>query len=282
MAKTKFFRVAVEGETVDGRQITKDMIQQAAETYDPQVYTARINCEHLRGYSPEPPFNSWGSVSALKAEQIELTVAGKKEKLWALFAQLDVNDQAKAYNDADQKIFSSIELQTNFRRSNKAYLVGFAVTDSPASIGTEVLKFSRDDARKGNVLYIASDPISIELEEAGENAADVVTGAFSAMKSFFSGLSKAPEPAAPVTPVVTTPAPQGDAAQFSAFLQQFGAQMETMGAKISEGFSAVQADVRALRADHDKLKAEIEKTPQRGYSARPLSAGGDGALRAEC
>lgn len=142
MAKTKFFRIAVEGATTDGREIQRDWIQQMAESYNPATYTARINCEHLRGFSPDAPFNAYGTVLSLKAEDVTLNIGGKDEKRLGLFAELDANDQLVAINAKDQKLFTSCEIQPNFANTDKAYLVGLAVIDSPASLGTEMLKFA--------------------------------------------------------------------------------------------------------------------------------------------
>jgi len=72
MAKTRFFRTAVEGATAtDGRTITREMIDQSAEAYNTVTYTARINCEHLRGFALETPVAqpdaSAGALGAMKA-----------------------------------------------------------------------------------------------------------------------------------------------------------------------------------------------------------------------
>lgn len=41
-----------------------------------------------------------------------------------------------------EKIYSSIELHPQFALNGKAYVVGTAMTDTPASLGTERLKFA--------------------------------------------------------------------------------------------------------------------------------------------
>ena len=46
--RSKFFRVAVEGATTDGRVIERQHITDMAASYDPQLYGARIWVEHLR------------------------------------------------------------------------------------------------------------------------------------------------------------------------------------------------------------------------------------------
>jgi len=276
MAKTKFFRVAVEGATVDGRAISKEQIQQMADSYAPATYTARINCEHLRSYSPDKPFNSWGSVDALKTESIDLAIGGKTEKRLALFAQLDVNDQAMEYNSAGQKLFSSVEIQPNFADTGKAYLVGLAFTDSPASLGTELLKFSaRDDKRKDNLLAIEDEAISLSFEQ--EPAGSEMTSFLSGLKAFFSSHGKTPEP-----PAVVPPAKVEASSDMAQFVTQFGEQMASFGATIEAGFTKINASVASLRADHDAMKADIEKTPNRNHSTRPVASGDEAGARAEC
>jgi hypothetical protein len=44
--------------------------------------------------------------------------------------------------DKGQKVYSSIELHPQFALNGKAYVVGLAMTDTPASLGTERLKFA--------------------------------------------------------------------------------------------------------------------------------------------
>nr|WP_026017810.1 capsid scaffolding protein [Yersinia enterocolitica] len=111
-----------------------------ADSFDPRVYGCRINLEHLKSYSPDSTFRRYGDVSALKAETIEddSILNGKR----ALFAQISPTDDLVQMNKALQKIYTSMEIRPNFANTGKAYLVGLAVTDDPASLGTEMLEFS--------------------------------------------------------------------------------------------------------------------------------------------
>ena len=84
--KAKRFRIAVEGATTDGRVISRDWIAQMAASYNPSVYGARINMEHIKGYSPDTPFRRYGDVTALTAE--EITEGPLKGKL-ALYGDID-------------------------------------------------------------------------------------------------------------------------------------------------------------------------------------------------
>lgn len=138
LKKTGWFRVAVSGETVDGRVITAQEIIEMAETYDPEVYGARINLDHIRGWYIDSEFKMYGDVFSVKSE--EITLFGEKRQ--ALYVQLGVSQDLVAINKKGQKIYSSIEMNRNFAGKGKAYLVGLACTDNPASLGTDVLQFS--------------------------------------------------------------------------------------------------------------------------------------------
>lgn len=51
--KAKRFRIGVEGATTDGREIQREWLEQMAASYNPAVYTALINLEHIKSYLPE-------------------------------------------------------------------------------------------------------------------------------------------------------------------------------------------------------------------------------------
>lgn len=132
--QTGWVIAATEGATVDGRTITKEWIQQMAESYSPDEYTALIWPEHFR--SSWGPFDgkNWGTVDEVKAA----TQGGKLR----LYVKLTANDYLLAANKDGQKLFMSIEPNIDYKGTGKAYLQGIAVTDSPASTGTTRLKFS--------------------------------------------------------------------------------------------------------------------------------------------
>ena len=137
--RSKWFRVAVEGATTDGRRIEGDWIDQMATSYDRSQYGARVWMEHIRGTLPDSPFRAYGDILAVKAEDVEIN--GKK--LRALFAQIEpTDDLVSMVNKLKQKIFTSIEVREKFADTGKAYLMGLGVTDTPASLGTEMLAFS--------------------------------------------------------------------------------------------------------------------------------------------
>ena len=130
----KRFRVAREGQTVDGRELTRQEIQEMADSYNPEHYAGRINIEHFGGWSPEPPFNAYGDI--LKVEAVE-----ENGKLH-LYNEVSALPNFVAMNKKGQKIYPSIEFYRNFAGTGKAYQVGLGMTDTPASLGTQAIKFS--------------------------------------------------------------------------------------------------------------------------------------------
>lgn len=57
MKKSKKFRVATEGATVDGRTIQREWITQMADSYNPAKYRVTVNLEHIRGVLPDIRFH---------------------------------------------------------------------------------------------------------------------------------------------------------------------------------------------------------------------------------
>lgn len=288
MAKTKFFCVAVEGATTDGRAIDANWINEMAANYAPATYTATVNVEHIRGYSPEPPFNNYGHVLAAEARDIEIVLNGKPEKRRALFAQLDANDQLVELNRKGQKLFSSIEINPNFAGKGQAYLQGLAVTDNPASLGTEMLQFAAKapvnpfTVRKtnpSNLFSATGEPIALELDaEAPKSPGGFdFAAAFADLKAAFS--NKTP-PAAPPAADQTK-----DDFSMTAVAEGFS-KMETIiasfASKVEQAQGATDANVRQLQSEFAGLKADLEKTPGPSFTQRPPATGGDGAVLTDC
>ncbi|KXO86074.1 capsid protein [Acinetobacter venetianus] len=180
MKKSKFFRVAVAGSTTDGRVIEATWIQQMAKNYSQDIYIALGNLEHFRSINPDSTFGTYAKVLALKAEEVEINGAKK----WALFAQVDAYDQLIELHKRGQKLFTSIEVNPNFADTGEAYLVGLAFTDSPASLGTQIMEFASKNPEanpfvskkqdKDN-LFTAAEETVVEFEESTQ----VTNGLFS-------------------------------------------------------------------------------------------------------
>lgn len=267
MPQTKEFRIAVEGPTVDGRVIERDMLQQAADSYDPQVYTARVNCEHIAGYSPDGPFNCYGTITALRTEEIELTIGGETKKLLALYATIEANDQLVAINKKGQKLFTSAEIHPSFADTKQAYLIGLAVTDTPASLGTEVLKFavkSRDN------IFSSAFETEIEFElQAVDISEQTKSGVIAAFAALFGG-KKEPEKSAEEE----KPKPANDNIDMAAFGAVIGDQLLAAIKPSQDAVATLQAEVTAL-------KAQLSTEPQPTNFTRTPADGGTG-VKTDC
>ncbi len=294
MAKTKFIRVAVAGFTAsDGRTIEPHWLNEMAANYNPATYTARVNVEHIRNLSADGPFPALGDVLALKVQTDDIEIAGKKESRVALYAQIEGNDVLQKYVAADQKKFTSIEIEPNFSGSGKAYLLGLAATDTPASLGTEALKFSMGqdayaqelksilDARKkhSTCLFSAALETQIEFETANPGAAtpdSFLDKLFTGLEARLAPKKEEPKPAVPATPA--DPA--------VAFTAMFGDFAKDLKAGLEQSFAAQsqanQAAIAKVTSEFAALKADIEKTPAPGQFTRTPATGGDGVELADC
>lgn len=151
-------RVAISGPTCDGREILPQDLRDMAETYTPATYTAVIWCDHERWPG------SHGTVFALRLDD---TSEDLKPGQVALEAQLKPNDKLLWLNDRGEKLFTSVEITPNFAQTGKAYLTGLAVTDEPASLGTQELYFSNRTSKAA--FYAASQELGpLEGEPKGE------------------------------------------------------------------------------------------------------------------
>jgi len=130
----KKIRIAKEGATTDGREIPREWLTQMAANYDPKTYGARINLEHYRGVSPDGLFKCYGDVTALSTEEEDGAVY--------LVADIEPTADLVEMNKAKQKVYTSMEVDPKFSDTGEAYLVGLAVTDSPASLGTSYMQFT--------------------------------------------------------------------------------------------------------------------------------------------
>ena len=267
---TKFFRVATEGATTDGREIQRAWIEQMAKNFSREKYGARVWLEHMRGMLPESSFAALGDVLALEAR----TVDGGK---LALFAQIEALPALVAMNKAKQKIYTSIEVDPNFAKTGEAYLTGLAVTDSPASLGTEVLKFAagNPDASpfKGKkhsegALFSAAVETDLGLEGDAETIASTLITKFSDMlKNLSSIAAPKPTPETTETFAVKTLEVLGAA---DAAIQQLSKKADASEAALTK----LQGEFKALT---EKLSKQDGNTAQ-----RPAATGTEGTALADC
>ncbi|WP_439571166.1 GPO family capsid scaffolding protein [Sphingomonas sp.] len=271
--KTKPFLLATAGSTVDGRVIDDKMIEEMASSYNPQTYGARLNIEHIRGISGEKPFRAYGDVVELSTAQVDVDFNGKVEKRLGLYGVFDVTDDAKALNGASQKVYPSIEIEPNFGGKGFAYLMGCALTDSPAAIATERLQFNR--SLPGTIKLSRDESAAIEFPEGTGDAAATglltsLTGMFDKFAAKFGG-NDAPKPDdKPGTPA---PAPATD---FNALRPL----LEDMANEFSTGLTALRTEVIGevdrLSVQVKKMGEEQESAPAPNFRQRPQGTGKDG------
>lgn len=292
MPKTKSFIVAVEGDTVDGRKIEASWLKDIAATYNRATYGARVNKEHIVGLSGAEPFKAYGDVVSCSSEEITLQLGGKSVKKLALRAEIEASDDLVALTANGQKIYTSIEVAPNFANTGKAGLVGLAVTDTPASLGTDVLTFAVKHPgalsigpklkAEGNVFSLGHET-TIELAD-GETAtppADSAAGMFAAITAFFTGGGKAPA-VAPPAPPAPPPAPAPDAANDNEFAAQVTKGFTDMTAAITKLSTELRTEIGAVRTDQVALKAQVEGTAKPGQFNRQAATGGDAAVKTDC
>lgn len=273
--KTKFFRIATEGATSDGRTIDRDMLVQMAASYDPKTYGARVNLEHIRGYDPSGPFKAYGDVLALKTEE-------ENGKL-GLYAQIDPTVDLVAFNKARQKIYCSMEVRPDFADTGEAYLVGLAVTDNPASLGCEMLQFSAKAKlnplaeRKQDPDNLFSEAVEVAIEIEPEQSAVVKPGFAANIKKLFARQKETDA---------------GNDARFSEVegaIQTVAEQLQSVGDQFCKSLDGISQQLADLKSTQDKgkeafsaLKGSLEKTEN--FSRRSAATGGGGTdtIKTDC
>lgn len=273
--RSKFFRVATEGATTDGRTIERAQIEQMAAQYNPTLYGARVNLEHFRGILPDGPFRAYGDVIALEAREVD---GGKL----GLFAQIEPTQDLIAMTRAKQKVYTSIEIDPSFADTKQAYLVGLAVTDSPASLGTEILSFAAQNpaaspfaGRKLSPqnLFTASVEIEIELEAETTTAAPSV---FSKVAELL-GLVKKKTADDDTRLADVTQAVEALATHSAAQAQTFATERQRLDAAIAALNARTEASEQAFSELHTKLSTTGDGSP-----TRPPATGGTGAIATDC
>lgn len=268
--KSKWFRVAVEGDTTDGRRIEAAWLTQMAANYNPEKYGARVNCEHVRGLMPDGAFGAYGDVLALKTDTVEID----GEKRVALYAQISPTEELIALNKKRKKVYSSIEIDHDFAGKGEAYLVGLAITDSPASLGTEMMEFAAkasrnplaDRKQRPENLFSVAREVELEFEEEAPSILDRVKELFRSHEEERTDLD----------------------AQYSQAIETIAAEvadLQTQYRKLGAAASAQQleslsAEVAAVKTKLTDIETALDTTPN--HSQRPPATGGTGEQLTDC
>ncbi|WP_145031978.1 GPO family capsid scaffolding protein [Pantoea ananatis] len=267
--KAKRFRIGVEGATTDGRTIERSWLEQMAANYDPAVYTAVINMEHIKGYTPDSAFRRFGVVDALDTEEISDGLL--KGKL-GLYAVINPTDELVTMTGNMQKLFTSMEIRPEFADTGEPYLIGLAVTDDPASLGTEMLQFSASAGanplanRKQHPdnLFTAATETVIEFEDV----ADEKPSLFSRVSALFSNKQKSED--ARFSDVHR--AVELVATEQQAFCQRIETALSEQASSLQVQLSAEAAAREQLQADFSQLQAQLSREDGR-QDFRPRTPG---------
>lgn len=271
--RSNWFRVAVEGSTTDKRKIERTWLEQAAKNFSPNTYGARVWLEHFRSLLPDSPFKAYGDITAVKTEEVE--IAGQKKL--ALFAQIEPTPDLVAMNKAKQKIYTSIEIDESFADSGEAYIVGLAVTDSPASLGTDVLAFSaqKPDASPFKDRHYSATSMFTEALEAEikfEEVAEPENKALGLFNRVMEALGKSKDKTVK------------DDAQFSELTEAVEA-LANHAKDQGTAFTTEQTKLNTLQTAHEKMAGEFADLLKRlgdiedhSQQHRPPATGGDGKV----
>lgn len=252
--KTKFTRIAVSGPTIDGRQITAQQIDEMAASYNVATYKANIWMEHLRGMYPGGDFGCYGHVLSLKAEDFE--VNGTKQR--ALYAEMEVTPALIEWNAKNQKKGFSIEITPKFAETNQAYLSGLAVTDSPASLGTESLQFNIQVRKEPEHLFTtALEFTGIDYAEGEDQTGVAIIGTnerglLKYVKGLFDAYREQTAPQ-PVVPPTTEPK-QFNFGELESVLNKFAEKQDEVIAKITQENKTLSDAFNALQNEFNSLK----------------------------
>jgi phage capsid scaffolding protein (GPO) serine peptidase len=267
--KTDWRVIGVSGETADGRTISAKELQEMADQYDPEIYGARINLEHMNFLFPDFA-GGYGDVIELKAEPW-----AKDETKTALLAKLNITESLQKLWDSGQKIYTSMEITPRFADTKKAYLTGLAITDTPASLGTTANYTAAKTKAEEKIFtaYRQTETQEIAMTKPqdsnqAENQAKPLTEehAESIFSRLFAKYFGKKEPEKPETPTINPeqPSEPKDGQQFKQDGWDGFGKAAQLIEKLDEKIEAQQNEYNALRAEFDKFKAEIEATPYTG------------------
>lgn len=277
MAKkvSKWFRIGVEGDTCDGRVISATDIQEMADGFDPRVYGCRINLEHIRSVIPDSPFCRYGDVTEVKAEVIDDDSA-LNGKL-ALFGKIAPLDNLLAMLAKGQKVYTSMEIRPNFANTGKCHLIGLAVTDDPASLGTEYLQFcsrAQQNPLAGKKdqpgdLFSVATLAGLEFEDLPDTLltklSDTVKGIFSRKQTDddarFGDVHEA------VTAIAERVQTGSESAEV---------RFSAIEAELADVKKALAEQADATSQQFSTLTTTLENTESKSQARRKLSTGGDG------
>lgn len=270
-------RIAKSGATTDGRKLPKGDLITMAKNYDRNTYTARLNVEHYLSPFPDSLFSEQGDVLSLSTEP------APHNEIY-LLAEMETSSTVDDLWAKGKKRAFSIEYDPDFADIGQPYLVGLAVTSTPASLGTQFStpKSVATSAANTNTLKFVFAENSVGFDDHTNYTVEHLS--MSDPKPVTDDKSSTP-------PSTTTPPAPQSPDQFTTALQQFSSELAAVRAerdgfkaecsRLSEDFAAKlaakEAECTAALAAKDAEIVELNKQiPADGYQFRQLTTGNEG------
>ncbi len=181
-------------------------------------------------------------------------------------------------NKAKQKIYTSIEISPKFADTGAAYLVGLGITDSPASLGTDVLSFAAANpaanpyaSRKlhADTLFTVAEETALTFDEVEDKP-----GLGALLFAKVQELLKGKEAQA-----------QGEFAQFGAAVTAVAEHVREQDDRFTRAEAALTelaGKHQELQTDFAALQLQLSQTQDPNQPKRPPVTGGDGQNLTDC
>jgi hypothetical protein len=265
-------RIAKSGATTDGRKLPKDVLSAIAKNYDRSVYAAKLNIEHYVSMYPDSPFSEQGDVLSLSTEP------APNNEIY-LLAEMDTSSAVDDMWNAGKKRAFSIEYDPNFADLAQPYLVGLAVTSTPASLGTHFTSIQQKSATgKPTTTRFTFTESSVGFDDHANYTVEHVTMSDPAKTTDDKSTPPPPTVAAPAQNTPEQSAAPAD--RFSTALQHFStelaavrAERDRLQAELTAAAQKYSTDIAAKDAEILSLKEQI---PAAGFKPVPLFTGSEG------
>lgn len=250
MLLTDWTRIGLSGATVDGREIKAEWLEQAAKNYNTDTYTANINYEHRSWYG------NFGQVQELKT--------AKENGKTALYARVRPDANLLVLNKREgDKLFTSMEIRPKFSDTGEAYLTGLALTDDPASLGTQQFNFSKEDDSVKPVIYVAEAcEVGKFSIDQGQDENELNLFKKMAKKLGFSVVEKTEDDETPseATQLFTQLKETIESIKAPDLTKLFS---KDAGEKLQQDYTALKEANDTLKTEHDTLKEKFTELDAR-------------------
>ena len=155
--KSKWFKAATAGPTVDGREIKTSWLVDIAEIYSLKEHEASIFLNHIRFYG------NYGKVTDVELRKDDKS----RDTLWL---RIEPTPDLLSLNAQHQYLYPSIGVIPNFAGTGKANLDHLGAVQDPASVGVAPINYANADGSPSEVLCFSCDaPVTFELEPEEKN-----------------------------------------------------------------------------------------------------------------